>query len=433
MKMKKFKEIKIINKIKKMRNLTLLICALMIVCFCALPAFAQNQQITINVDGLGVPFDTPPLLDNGRTLVPFRAIAEALNVAVTWDENTRKISAENNGVSVILQIGSNTAYRNNVPISLDVPPKIIEGRTLIPLRFFSEAYNCQVAWDGEKAEVKVISPPQKMNVLGFYALGDSSTSSWKNLFGQPYPAKEVGNTDLVSHLALGWYSLDRDGTLLTRSRTGWQRPEGWEDVLEAAAQYNLSTEMVVHVTDGDQTISDLLANETAMLNAALAITEEAIKFQGVNLDFEGLGFRDEGEELRKVQDRFTTFVRILSQQLKIANRTLTLTLHAPNSAYPGYDYRALGELSDRIIVMAYDYGAKPEPVSLVKQAVEKAVSLVPREKLYLGISAPSESGESIITKVGIAKSYRLGGIALWRLGLVTDDMWKSLRQSIEPR
>lgn len=414
-----------------MRVLSLIACTLILICLFTLPAFAQEGQITINVDGLGVSFDTPPLLDNGRTLVPFRAIAEALNVSVTWDEKTRTISAMDGDVGVILQINSNTAYRNDVPISLDISPQLIEGRTLIPLRFFSEAYNCQVAWDSAKAEVRVISPPRPMNVFGFYALGDSSTSSWEDLFTKPYPEKEIGNTDLVSHLSLGWYSLDQDGTLLTKSRTGWQRPEGWEDVLETAHQYKMCSEMVVHVTDSDQTISDLLANETAMLNAALSITEEAIQFQGVNLDFEGLGFQDEGQQLQEVQDHFTTFVQILSEQLKIAERSLTLTLHAPNSAYKGYDYKALGELADQIIIMAYDYGSKPEPVSLVKQAVEMAAASVPSEKLCLGISVPSESGESITAKVGIAKQYRLGGIALWRLGLVTDEMWQSLRLSIQ--
>ncbi|MEL7564864.1 MAG: stalk domain-containing protein [Dehalobacterium sp.] len=416
-----------------MKIIKLLIYTMILVGIFTLPAFAQEGEITISVDGLGVYLDTPPLVENGRTLVPFRAIAEALNVSVTWDDKSRTISAMDSGVGVILQIGSNTAYINNAPIDLDASPQLIGGRTLIPLRFFSEAYHCQVVWDSAKAEVKIVSPPRAMDVWGFYALGDSSTSSWEDLFGQPYPQRDTGNTDLVSHLALGWYSLDRNGTLLTKSRTGWQRPEGWEDVLEAAKQSEMFTEMVVHVTDSDKTISDLLTNETAMLNAVQLISEEAEKYQGVNLDFEGLGYQDEGQELQEVQDRFTAFVKLLSLQLKTAGRSLTLTLHAPNSAYKGYNYKALGELADQIIIMAYDYGSKPEPVSLVKQAVEMAESLVPPQKLYLGISAPSESGESIITKIGIAKHYGLGGIALWRLGLITDEMWQSLRISIQPR
>jgi len=412
---------------------SLLACTLILACFFSLPVFAREGEITVNVDGLNVSLDTSPLLENGRTLIPFRAISEALNVSVAWDETTRTISALDGGASVILQIDSNTAYLNNVPVLLDIPPQLIEGRTLIPLRFFGESYNCRVEWDSTKAEVRIISPPRRMTVFGFYALGDSSTSSWEDLFAQPYPKKETGNTDLISHLALGWYSLDREGTLLTRSRTGWQRPEGWEDVIETAKEFKMFSEMVVHVTDSDSTISDLLADKTTMEKAVESICEEATLYQGVNLDFEGLGYLDEGQQLQEVQDRFTAFVDLLSRQLKAINNSLTLTLHAPNSAYQGYDYGALGELADQIIIMAYDYGSKPEPVSLVKQAVETAASLVPPEKLILGISAPSESGESITAKVGIAKNYDLGGIALWRLGLITDEMWHSLRMSIQTK
>ncbi|MBC7338056.1 MAG: copper amine oxidase, partial [Clostridia bacterium] len=156
-------------------------------------------------------------------------------------------------------------------------------------------------------------------------------------------------------------------------------------------------------------------------------------YQGVNLDFEGLGYQSGGEELASIRGRFTEFVRLLAEQLRPLGLNLTLTLHAPNSAYKGYDYRSLGEIADRIIIMAYDYGATPEPVSLVTQAVEMARAEVSPEKLILGISAPAETAESIVTKVGIAKRYGLGGIALWRLGLVSGEMWAALRSTVVPR
>lgn len=400
----------------------------------ALPAFAQEQQkIPVLIDGLPVAFDVQPIIHNGRILVPFRAIAEALNVKVNWDGTTQTISATDGKTSIRLQIGNKTAYRNENPTTLDVPPQILNGRALIPLRFFSEALNCKVDWDNSINGVRITSPPKEMAVIGFYALGDSKTSSWTNLFRKPYPETASGNTDVVSELALGWYSLDKGGNLLTKSRTGWQRPDSWEKVLEAAREYNLKTEMVVHVTDGDGTISSLLTDEAAMTRAVNGIMGEAVLYQGVNLDFEGLGYRDDGEQLKAVQDGFTKFVRLLAEQVRTANLTLTLTLHAPNSAYQGYDYKALGEIADRIIVMAYDYGSKPEPVSLVTQAVEMARASVPPEKLVLGISASSETPESILIKVGIAKRYGLDGIAIWRLGLVTGEMWDALRSTVIPR
>ncbi len=413
------------------RIISALFLALILIASQPLIAPAQGPEpVAVLIDGLTLNSDVSPVIQSGRTLVPFRAIAESMNIAVSWDDQTRTVNATDGNTTVRLQIDNRTAYRNNTPMTLDVAPQIVGDRTLIPLRFFSEAYNCQVDWNSTIYQVSIITPPKAMTVIGFYALGDSQTSSWTNLFGQTYPTTAAGNTDILSELALGWYSIDKQGNLLDKSRTGWQRPEGWETVLNNAKQYRLSCEMVIHVTDGDGTITAFLNDPIAMARAVKAIGTEARQYSGVNLDFEGLGYNDSGVQLQQVQQRFTNFIKLLDLELKTNNSGLTLTLHAPNSAYPGYDYQALGQIADRIIIMAYDYGAKPEPVSQVKQAVEMACKSVPANKLILGISAPSETAASIATKVGIAKRYNLGGVALWRLGVINDGMWQTLRDSL---
>ncbi|MDD3653123.1 MAG: stalk domain-containing protein [Desulfotomaculaceae bacterium] len=417
-----------------MKKLLILViaCSIFLTGGLASSAGAQEQPGVIQVflDGLPVVFDTQPVIENDRTLVPFRAVAEALNVAVTWNGSTQTITATDGEIAIWLGIGSKTAYLNDTPVILDAPPVIHGYRTLIPLRFFTEAFNCQVQWDGVKRYVHITSPPKAMTVVGFYALGDQETSSWTNLFGKAYPALGSGNIDVVSALALGWYTLDEQGNLLTGSNSGWRRPEGWEDILDAADRYNLETGMVVHLTDGAGLLSNLLTNEAAMSRAIGAITKEANLYKGVNLDFEGLGWSEEGEQLTAVRNRLNRFVRLLSLELRKNDRSLTLTLHAPNSAYQGYDYQTLGGLADRIIIMAYDYGARPEPLNLVVEAVEMAGVVVPPKKLVLGISIPSETAESLMTKVGVAKRYGLEGIAIWRLGLVSDEMWSGLRSKV---
>ncbi len=410
--------------------LSTIFLALVLVVSLPSSASALEQPIAVQLDGLTLSLEVPPVIHNGRTMVPFRAIAEAMNIPVSWDDTSRTVTAGDGKTTVRLQINNPTAYINNNPVTLDAAPQIVSGRTLIPLRFFSEAFDSIVDWNGTLRQVTIASSPKTMTVIGFYALGDSNTSSWTNLFGHPYPTTASGNTDVISELALGWYSLDRDGNLLDKSRTGWQRPDGWENVLAAANQFKLQNEMVIHVTDGDGTISSLLNDRAAMTRAAKAISKEARFYRGVNLDFEGLGYSDKGDQLKQVQQKFTTFVSLLNQELKVNNTRLTLTLHAPNSAYSGYDYQALGKIADRIIIMAYDYGSKPEPVSMVKQAVEMARASVPAHKLILGISAPSETADSISAKAGIAKRYNLNGIALWRLGVIDDGMWETLRDCI---
>lgn len=398
-------------------------------------AVAQAQTaIPVSIDGLPVVFDVQPVKQNGRTLVPFRAIAEALAVQVQWDDAGKTISATDGETFVQLQVGNRIAYCNQVPVDLDVPPQLINNRAMIPLRFFSEAFDCQVAWSDALQGVKIISPPKVMSAIGFYALGDSSTSSWANLFGAAYPVHTAGNTDIVNEVAAGWYAIDAAGNLLTQSRTGWQRPSGWETVIATAREYGMAIEMVVHEVNRDHMLDHLLESDAAVAAAVEQITDEAgLYYTGVNLDLEGLGLGEKDEQLDQVRSAFAAFVRQLADSLHSRGLTLTLTLHPPNSAYKGYDYTVLGQVANRIIIMAYDYGVKPEPVALVKQAVEQALQQVPADKLVLGISIPNENPESIISKLGLVKRYRLQGVAFWRLGLLTSDMWNVLRTSITAR
>ncbi|MBT9171978.1 MAG: hypothetical protein DDT21_00354 [Syntrophomonadaceae bacterium] len=397
-------------------------------------AAASPPVVTVLLDGLPIRFDVPPQIITGRTLVPFRLIAEAININVSWDGDTRTISASDGKTRVMLQIDNKTAQVNDLPSPLDAPPVIINGRTLVPLRFFSEAFGCLVNWDSETRTIRIVSPPSSMNVIGFYALGDARTSSWTNLFGAPFPATGSGNTDTVRELALGWYTIDAQGNLLTRSpRTAWQRPSGWEIVLATAKKFGFRTEMVVHENDRGGLLTAFLNDEQAMSRAVAAIAQEAALYHGVNLNLEELGLYAAGETRQQIRDSFTRFIAMLAPPLREAGRTLTLTIHPPNSSFLGYDYAALGQLADRIIVMAHDYGPKPEPLNRVVQAVEMALAAVPREKLVLAISAPSETGESILEKIGVAKRYRLQGISLWRLGLVTADMWTAIGQTITRR
>lgn len=389
------------------------------------------QDIRVYLDGLPVVSEeAAPLIMDGRVMVPFRAVAESLNAEVNWDPGSQKVTAVREGITVVLQIGNQTAWRNGQAVSLDRPPIIINGRTLIPLRFFMESLGCQVGWNGQTYEVTITSPRKAMTITGFYALGDSRTSSWTNLFGKPYPEFDKGNTDVVGDLALGWYSVDAQGNLLTRSNTGWQRPDSWEKVLEAADTLGLRYEMVIHVTEKDNTITNLMSDDSAVQNFVSAVLAESQIYDGVNLDFEGLGLGSSSPADRQL---FTRLVSRLYSSLQSVDKTLTLTLHAPNSSYKGYDYKALGAVSDQIIIMAYDYGPKPEPDQLVIQAVEMAIKEVPADKLVLGISLPSETPESLAKRIGIAKRYNLSGVALWRLGLVSEQNWQVIRGAIVPR
>ena len=118
-------------------------------------ATSPNSVITVKVNGSSIAFDQPPVLENGRTLVPLRAIFEALGANVQWDGNTQTVMATKNGVIISLQIGSTQMYVNENVKTLDVPAKLINSRTLVPVRAISEAFGCTVDWDGNTQTVLI--------------------------------------------------------------------------------------------------------------------------------------------------------------------------------------------------------------------------------------------------------------------------------------
>jgi hypothetical protein len=399
--------------------------------FFMLPPQAQAAEvpaeITLEMDGQTLAPDVAPLIHNGRTLVPFRTVAEALNLQVDWNAETQEVTVAGSGLTLTMQIGAQTATKNGETVFLDVSPMIVSGRTMVPIRFISEACGCRVVWNDEARKVSIYSQPLEMEVMGYYALGDAQTSSWTDLFGTSYPERAPGNTDIVKELIFGWYTMDERGQLLTQSDSGWQRPEGWEDILDAAVSFQLKTQMCIQMTDQNAKIRNMINDSDARQLAIQTITAEADQYDSVNLDFEGLGWNDTPEELSQVRADFTAFVTELAAALHEQGKELSLSLHPLNSDYPGYDYQALGLQADQIIIMAYDYGTKPEPVDRVEEAVRLACGSVSPEKLVLGISAINETEDSIADKIAIAGRYNLDGIAIWRLGLVTDAEWETLR------
>lgn len=121
-----------------------------------LPGQAQ-EEIAVYLDGETLAFDQPPIISNGRTLVPLRGIFEALGAEVGWDNATQTVSAEKGETIVYLFIGQKTAYINGEATELDVPAQIVNNRTLVPLRFVSEALGANVAWDGNTRTVTITS------------------------------------------------------------------------------------------------------------------------------------------------------------------------------------------------------------------------------------------------------------------------------------
>ncbi len=132
-------------------------CLILIVIACfSVVVFAENI-ITVNLDGSPINFDQPPIIQNDRTLVPLRAIFEALGAKVDWDDATQTVTSTKGATTIKITIGDNKLYKNDSAITLDVPAQIVNDRTLVPVRAISEAFGCKVDWVDETQTVLINS------------------------------------------------------------------------------------------------------------------------------------------------------------------------------------------------------------------------------------------------------------------------------------
>jgi uncharacterized repeat protein (TIGR02543 family) len=112
----------------------------------------QIGKSTFTVNGSSKTLDSPPVIKNSRTLVPIRAVIEALGGTVGWDGTARKVTVTLGATSLNLWIGKSVATVNGTNTAIDatnakVVPEIINSRTMLPLRFVSENLGCSVLWE----------------------------------------------------------------------------------------------------------------------------------------------------------------------------------------------------------------------------------------------------------------------------------------------
>ena len=115
-----------------------------------------NQILKVNgeektIDDQG----TVPIVENGRTLLPVRAIIEAVGGSVEWNAEEKASTITYNDDTIKLVIDSEIAYKNGEETELDTAPIIVNGRTMLPIRFIAESFGFDVDWNDETKTVTI--------------------------------------------------------------------------------------------------------------------------------------------------------------------------------------------------------------------------------------------------------------------------------------
>ena len=116
----------------------------------------ERDDILVNLDGRTLSFEVPPMIINERTMVPFRTILEALGATVEYQEDGQYIKATEDDTVITMQINNPVATVNGEEKTLDSPPIIVDGSTLVPVRFISEALNATVNWNDKTRVVSIL-------------------------------------------------------------------------------------------------------------------------------------------------------------------------------------------------------------------------------------------------------------------------------------
>lgn len=201
------------------KRLSAIFMAILMMASLTITCFAEQTRIFIDLQE--VQSDVEPQIMNQRTMVPVRAITEMIGCRVTWIAETQQVeiyAPNSTEPTITMQIGSNVASCRKsegaeaTEVTLDAPPVIFQKRTLVPLRFISEAIGYEVDYNVDSRDVYLFSPEyvelhegegigqtlapaeeEKAYVLSF------RTKSWLSL-------SDKKKEDVVSIIARWWNS-----------------------------------------------------------------------------------------------------------------------------------------------------------------------------------------------------------------------------------
>lgn len=211
----------------------------------ALPAAlsAYQSRVELYLDGRPLEMDVEPEVRSQRTMVPIRAVAEALGADVSWVGETQQVVMTRADSTVVMTLGQTAAQVDGRTVEMDVAPYATQGRTLIPARYVAEFFGQRVTWDNDTRRAEITE--DKSGAAGsnleawalamgavYWSMGNTERDSGQIPFGI-YPRSADMARELRQSLAESWGVRDRAGLVDTiRIMT----PHGHNDsFLEAAA------------------------------------------------------------------------------------------------------------------------------------------------------------------------------------------------------
>lgn len=233
-----------LTSVKKSAIIVLSLFLLLILVFIHLTSGSASANIRLLIDGHEISSEVAPKMINERIIVPLRPIAEALDLRVNWEEATQTVTASNQDTEIKLVING-TAFKNGIPIILDVPALLIDGHTMVPARFVSEAFLATVSWDQATRTVYIATInnyEHELPIVGSY-------ENLKNLLAQSADASYRYRSSQKSIAAID------DAAVSNSAITGSSAPS-YADNAKQDNQYSKTNTQVEGVDEADLVKTD---------------------------------------------------------------------------------------------------------------------------------------------------------------------------------
>ncbi|MDO4539745.1 MAG: glycosyl hydrolase family 18 protein [Syntrophomonadaceae bacterium] len=336
-------------------------------CLCFGGVAYAGEGVAISVDGQERDYGEYCRIVDGRTMAPLRFLAEDEFFAaeVDWDGEMRQVTVTAREHSFVYTIDSPQVLVDGAPQSMEAAAYIEHDRTYVPLRFFAESLGADVEWDARRRLVSITMDAAERVYAYYYYQGLSEIQTYAHLY-----------TDI----AFRWFETDGEGNLF------FEYDQDNAAVLSAVKDLGLDCHASVVLMGKEENHSLLSVPERRKkLINALVTTVKRDGYDGVNIDFELMAAAD------------GVYLNLFLQQLRDAlpeEKELSVAVYgrtARDSWASPYDYAALGEACDAVVIMAYDYsyaGSSAGPIAplwWVEDVLQYSLAQMPAEKILLGL------------------------------------------------
>ena len=361
------------------------------------------QKIHITIDSKPIEnFNMEPVIIEGRTLVPIRDIFEEMDAEILWNEQNKEATIKKDNNTVTFKIDSNEAIKNNVDIiKLDVPAKIINDYTMVPIRAISDSIGYSVDWDNNIRTVIIETPINQIKEdttvttqVSTELSTETTTSNievdsnqkqdgikivWdqtsKAINDSEQKRKVINGLDV---LVPTWFEIkNSEGDIEDKGSTDyakWAKEQGYE--LWALVSNSFDS-VITH---------DTLSNPSKRSKIISSLVQYAKKYDldGINIDFESVAKED--------GDYYLQFIKEATPIFKQNGLVVSVDMYVPTPWTAHYQMEEVGKVVDYVIIMAYDehYSTSKESGSVsslpwAEKYMTEATKLVSKDKLIMGV------------------------------------------------